>query len=499
MPFAPDRQGDGTVLGEFGGIAEQVDQALAHFGLVGIHVADSAVLADNQFKTIAFPGQQRADGGGDIARHFGHLERFGVYFHLFRLDLGQVEDIVDEAQKMAGIGLDLAHVLQQRCLPQVPQLLLQHFAVADHSRQRRAQFMAHIGKELALGAIGGFGRLLGCGKLDLAFLALGNVGMGADPFAHQHVAIVHDRHGPHQHVPPVPRAVLQPVLGLEDRMRRDGLARKLQGGFPVIGMHRPDPAEPFRGFERLAGERGPFALRIGKFQGWRGRPDNCHGCLDQVAKSFLAALQAQFRTLANRIVDHHQAHALRSLVRPVAQGKDAHDKMLRSRCLARDSHLGLDARAPPARVEHALQDRGERLAQGWQQGPEFAAGAGLRRQVAHACQRRIDLLDAQAAVEEAEADRRIVEHAIEQAGTALALAAAQDRLPGEIQRGGQGRAKGTQGQQQRSRADVALDSQNIAARRRLRLRNQIPGRIHGALAARQQRLRRGRVGGQLAA
>ena len=37
---------------------------------------------------------------------------------------------------------------------------LQHLAVADDGVQRRAQLVAHVGEELALGAVGGLRRVL---------------------------------------------------------------------------------------------------------------------------------------------------------------------------------------------------------------------------------------------------------------------------------------------------------------------------------------------------
>ena len=60
-------------------------------------------------------------------------------------------------------------------LAEVVRLLLQHLAVADDRVQRRAQLMAHVGEELALGTIGRLGRILGFEQLFLGALVRGDV------------------------------------------------------------------------------------------------------------------------------------------------------------------------------------------------------------------------------------------------------------------------------------------------------------------------------------
>lgn len=59
-------------------------------------------------------------------------------------------------------------------------LLLEHLAVADHRRERRAQPVAHVGEEGALGLVGVLGRLLGRGERGLRRLAFGDVGQQGD-------------------------------------------------------------------------------------------------------------------------------------------------------------------------------------------------------------------------------------------------------------------------------------------------------------------------------
>ena len=50
--------------------------------------------------------------------------------------------------------------------------LLQHLAVADHGIERRAQFVTHVGHELALRAVGRFGGFLGMQHFVFGTLAV---------------------------------------------------------------------------------------------------------------------------------------------------------------------------------------------------------------------------------------------------------------------------------------------------------------------------------------
>ena len=55
-----------------------------------------------------------------------------------------------------------------------------HLGQPDDGVQRRAQFVAHIGQETRLGAIGRVGLFHGSFELGLALLELGDVGVGRD-------------------------------------------------------------------------------------------------------------------------------------------------------------------------------------------------------------------------------------------------------------------------------------------------------------------------------
>ncbi len=85
---------------EFDGVAHQVDEDLAHHALhrqqadvAGRHRVDHR---DIEFGGQAFDhGQRRLDGGQEVEL-LGAFQR-----HLARLDLGEVENVVDDAQQVA--------------------------------------------------------------------------------------------------------------------------------------------------------------------------------------------------------------------------------------------------------------------------------------------------------------------------------------------------------------------------------------------------------------
>ena len=75
-------------------------------------------------------------------------ESFEVKLHPPCLDLGQIEDVVDQGEQVSARAehtVERLGVLLQRL-----RILPQHFADADDGVERRAQLVAHVGEELRL-------------------------------------------------------------------------------------------------------------------------------------------------------------------------------------------------------------------------------------------------------------------------------------------------------------------------------------------------------------
>ncbi len=159
LALAVHLQRHAPVFGEFRGVAQQVEKALPQLNDIGVHGA--GIRGHIHHQVIAFLSHECPNGAGGLLHQGGDLDVLGEGVHAVRLDFAEVEHVVDEAEEVAGVGLDLAEVGQQARLTQVLDLLLHHLAVADDGRQRRAQLMAHVGQERALRPVGRLGGLLG--------------------------------------------------------------------------------------------------------------------------------------------------------------------------------------------------------------------------------------------------------------------------------------------------------------------------------------------------
>jgi hypothetical protein len=99
--------------------------------------------------------RERLHGIADV---FPQIEGDMLQRQLSRLDLRQIEHVVDHGQqRFAGVPDNRQELMLLRGQWGVEQ----QFAHADHRVQRRADFVAHIGQETALGLVGRFGRFLG--------------------------------------------------------------------------------------------------------------------------------------------------------------------------------------------------------------------------------------------------------------------------------------------------------------------------------------------------
>jgi hypothetical protein len=171
---------------------EAEDDAVVAFGLPGDADDDFAALgeldrvADEVHEHLAQPARIAAQE----ARHFGrqvhdqlgalglralgeHVERAldglrQVEVERFEgelagLDLGEIEHVVDQGEQRVGAGADRLGVF---ALDRAELEVEEQAGHADHAVHRRADFVAHVGEELALGLGGGLGGLLGVAQLD---------------------------------------------------------------------------------------------------------------------------------------------------------------------------------------------------------------------------------------------------------------------------------------------------------------------------------------------
>ena len=136
---------------------------------------------------------------------------------------------------MPGVGLDFLHIRQQGGR-RVRHLFFQHFAVTDHGRKRRAQFVAHISQKLALGPVGCLGHVARGAQLLFGKLACGNVRMRPDPFARR--PVLHDRHAARSHDPPRSIGPADPVIDAVQRVGVHGAGPGSRRVLTIVGVDR---------------------------------------------------------------------------------------------------------------------------------------------------------------------------------------------------------------------------------------------------------------------
>lgn len=148
---------DAAAFGELDGVADQIAQHLAQADRVAAHQQAHRrfdIQAQAQLATFGGALQQLHDA----VEQFAQVEGGDFQFELVGLELGVIEDVVDDAQQLQRTtGGGLQHVaLVQAELAAGDQLQHRNDAV-----KRGADLVAHGGQEFALGQRGGFGSLFG--------------------------------------------------------------------------------------------------------------------------------------------------------------------------------------------------------------------------------------------------------------------------------------------------------------------------------------------------
>ena len=135
--------------------------------LAGIRDQIEQHLPGTEFVTVGF-GQPGRDVQAHINRlvfdetdtnrthafdHGFHVEVIQVQVHLTGVDLGLIQDVVDQAEQMRTAVVNGGEVLLLHFGQRAVDALQDHAAETDDRVQRRTQFMAHIRQEVALEAI----------------------------------------------------------------------------------------------------------------------------------------------------------------------------------------------------------------------------------------------------------------------------------------------------------------------------------------------------------
>ena len=198
LPIAlqrPRADADVAALGELGRVGRVVEHRLAQ----PRRVADQPVRRvgvvdfDRQALGLRLFRDQRAH----LVEHGRQREVHMLQAQLPGFDLRQVEDVVDDREQVPRGVVDLGHAV---ALLGVERAALQQPRHAEHGVHRRADLVAHVGQELALGAVGAVGRIARLGERGVQHLQLALCLLQFGDLVHQHEEAHHLAAAPLGHI-----------------------------------------------------------------------------------------------------------------------------------------------------------------------------------------------------------------------------------------------------------------------------------------------------------
>ena len=155
LPPADLDQDIPSLGGEFEGVTDQVGQHLAQAqGIADQGDGDVGIDLEHDLDPLVL--RYLAGEVRQVVQDLLQVEVHPLHGQLAGFDLGKVEDVVDDAEQRLRGAMDLLHVV---ALLGVELGLQGQVGHADDGVHRRADLVAHVGQEIALGA----GRLLGQG------------------------------------------------------------------------------------------------------------------------------------------------------------------------------------------------------------------------------------------------------------------------------------------------------------------------------------------------
>ncbi len=305
----PRRHHHFAALGELDGVAGQVEQDLLQAQVVADRrCRQRRVDAEQHFHLLgAHVGRQ---DHRQVAPQFIEAERMRVERQLAGFHLGKVQDVVEQAQQRTGGRAGLGHVI---LLALVHAGLLQQLQHAQHGVHRRADFVAHIGHELGLGAAGLERLFLGQQQRLAGGARFGAVGATAYPAEHVAVGILLRQRMVVEHAP---HAVVAAQAGIAPKFASlpGGASPFGSDGVHVVRVYHPRPVTVAHHFlRRDAAELLPVVAHEVEAQvGARG-PHHLRQAFGQRAPARLGSGQPHQRLLQRIFGLHQLLHRLRLL------------------------------------------------------------------------------------------------------------------------------------------------------------------------------------------
>ena len=180
-----DLEADIPLLGELDGIAHVVDQDLAESQFVTDQlIGNIRRYVDDELQSLLvglFGGQI-----DQVIEQIIEGEGLRIERQLAGLNLGKVEDIVDDAEQMTPRALDL---VDKSLLAAIQRRFLQQVGQAEDGVERGSDLVAHVGQEVGFDACRLLGQLFGIGQFGFGLFLRVDIDKGADQPAGQAVRL----------------------------------------------------------------------------------------------------------------------------------------------------------------------------------------------------------------------------------------------------------------------------------------------------------------------
>ena len=167
-----EADGDGAVvLRELDGVGQQVLDGMVE--LLGVDHGDGAGGAGVDGERDVALGEQGGEVGLHAAHENLHVGSVQREVHAPGFELGEVEQVIDEIGHAAAALVDAFEVIDDFFVRGLAGAGCAESRIGQDAVQRRAEFVGHVGQELALQQVGPLGGFLGADQVG---------GLGGDEF-----------------------------------------------------------------------------------------------------------------------------------------------------------------------------------------------------------------------------------------------------------------------------------------------------------------------------
>ena len=226
-----------SLVGELYRVGDQVGHDLPQSSRVGEQGLGNSLVDLEVEGDALFLGLDR-EHGDDLGHDDMGCEAYLLEFEVSRLDLAEIEYVVDELEEMFAAAADRLEVLVAVAF--VGDVASpQYFSEAEDCVHRGADLVTHVGKEFALGAIGGLGVFFCNRKLGLVLFELRDI-VEADQDAPRTAARPQDRGAVYDEGSNVTLGIAQQndVVGARLTVGHCGAPRELFGcEWRAVGVH----------------------------------------------------------------------------------------------------------------------------------------------------------------------------------------------------------------------------------------------------------------------